>query len=110
MKNWKALLLLILLGLALLLLIFGDVFLHPNQYLFGHIEDGTKNYYTAAYYIKYNSGLWLTGMNYPYGEHITYTDNQPLFAIILNFIQQHISPIADYTIGTFNIIMLLGIL
>ena len=109
MKNRIALPLLILLCFTLLWLLFGEVLLHPGQYMFGYLEDGTKNYYTAAYFIKYNQGLWFTGLNYPFGEHITYTDNQPLFAVILNYINQHISPIAGQTIGIYNSIMLGGI-
>ncbi|HSI91373.1 MAG TPA: hypothetical protein VK927_09675 [Adhaeribacter sp.] len=109
MKTRTAVLLLVFLSLGLLLLIFGPVLLQPNQYLFGDIEDGIKNYYTAAYFVKYNQGLWFTGMNYPFGEHITYTDNQPLFAVMLNFAERHITPVSDYTIGIFNSFMLLGI-
>jgi len=109
MKNWQALLLLISLSLLLLYFIFGDVMLHPAQYLFGSIEDGTKNYYTAAYFVKFDHGVWFTGMNYPFGEHITYTDNQPLFSVLLNAINNHITPVSAYTIGVFNCFMLYGL-
>src|SRR6478735_8112760 len=109
MKNWQALLLLISLSLLLLYFIFGDVMLHPAQYLFGSIEDGTKNYYTAAYFVKFDQGVWFTGMNYPFGEHITYTDNQPLFSVLLNAINNHIAPVSAYTIGVFNCFMLYGL-
>src|SRR5690606_19742525 len=67
---------------------------------------GTKNYFTAAYFIKYNQGLWFTGLNYPFGDHITYTDNQPLFAAILNAVNQQVTPIWQHTIGIYNVLML----
>ncbi|KAA9331870.1 hypothetical protein [Adhaeribacter soli] len=108
MKNRKALLLLIPATLLLLYFLFGNILLHPGQYLFGDIEDGTKNYYTAAYFIKYDQGVWFTGMNYPFGEHITYTDNQPLFSVLLNFIERHITPVSGHTIAIFNNLMLWG--
>src|SRR5690606_15534166 len=106
MKNRFAIPVVILLSLALLWLLFGKVLLQPGQYMFGYLEDGTKNYYTAAYFIKYNQGLWFTGLNYPFGDHITYTDNQPLFAAILNAVNQHITPIWQHTIGIYNVLML----
>ncbi|MBK0404206.1 hypothetical protein I5M27_14515 [Adhaeribacter sp. BT258] len=109
MKNRIAVPIVILLSLALLWLLFGNVLLQPGQYMFGYLEDGTKNYYTAAYFIKYDQGLWFSGLNFPFGEHITYTDNQPLFAVLLNLINQHFAPVAGHTIGIYNGIMLFGI-
>jgi len=83
--------------------------LSPNSYLFSGGGDGLKNYFTPAYYIKYNQGFEFTGMNYPNAEHILYTDAQPLLSAILRFIHHNIVPIANHTVGIINILMLLSI-
>ena len=44
--------------------------------------DGLKNYYTFIYQSLYGNGLHFKGMNYPYGEFLTYTDAQPLIYLI----------------------------
>lgn len=47
-------------------------------------EDAYKNYYTLAYYLNHNpASLHFEGMNYPFGEHLLYTDNQPIMAMLL---------------------------
>ncbi len=55
----------------------------PGHHLFGTTEDGLKNYYTALWYVLHDQGLHFTGMNYPFGEHVVFTDNQPLLALAL---------------------------
>ncbi len=45
--------------------------------------DGIKNTFTYLYQCMYGHGYWFNGMNYPYGEHIVYTDAQPLLVGIL---------------------------
>src|SRR4051812_26014633 len=44
--------------------------------------DGAKNIFTYLYHSMYGKGYWFEGMNYPYGEHITYTDGQPLLSVL----------------------------
>ncbi len=104
--------------LPILLVIFGtlvgvwsawpDVMSAPNEVMMGRYGDAIKNYYTPSYYVKYDDGLQFTGMQYPYGEHVTYTDNQPLLSWILAGINSFI-PIENHTIGIINMLMLLGI-
>ncbi|HMU97193.1 MAG TPA: hypothetical protein PLC61_00650 [Chitinophagales bacterium] len=45
--------------------------------------DGLKNLYTFGYYLKYGKGLFFNGMLYPFGEHITYVDAQPLYVWLI---------------------------
>jgi len=45
--------------------------------------DGSKNNFTYLYHSMYGHGYWFDGMNYPYGEHITYTDGIPLLSVFL---------------------------
>lgn len=53
----------------------------------GSGEDGAKNFYTVLYHITHDPGLsWFHGMNYPYGEHVVYTDNQPLVSNTLKIL------------------------
>lgn len=42
--------------------------------------DGIKNYYGYLYFIQYDHGTHFTGMNYPFGENILFTDNMPALA------------------------------
>ena len=48
--------------------------------------DGAKNNFTYLYHSMYGAGsahsYWFEGMNYPYGEHIVFTDGQPLLSVL----------------------------
>ena len=44
--------------------------------------DGAKNNLTYLYHSMYGKGYWFDGMNYPYGEHIVYTDGMPLLSVL----------------------------
>jgi len=81
--NKPASFILVLLHVALFALIawvlYGAQFETWGNQIPGTGEDGAKNYYTVAYHIEHDSSYtWFNGMNYPYGEHAVYTDNQPL--------------------------------
>lgn len=55
----------------------------------GSGEDGAKNAYTVAYHIKHDRDLvWFEGMNFPWGEHVLFTDNQPLVSNSLKLISE----------------------
>jgi len=88
---------------------FGDLVLHPNSKLLKGISDGLKNYYTPAYYIKHDKGIMFTGMNYPYNEHVVYTDNQPLISGLLNLFDNNVMSISNYTVGILNTLMFLSL-
>lgn len=68
-----------------------------------------KNYYTLAYYVEHDNGWQFSGMNYPYGEHIIYTDNQPILAILLRWLDRHIVDMDGHVVGTLNILLLLSL-
>src|SRR5690606_12541756 len=88
---------------------FSQVFKCPECYLFEDTGDGLKNYYTLAYYVEYDSGWHFSGMNYPYGEHIIYTDNQPALARVLQWVDRHVTDLHGHVVGTLNILLLLGL-
>ncbi len=78
-------------SLLLLVLSFGIYFfyyhhliMNLNTVLFNIEGDSLKNYYTFVYHIKNDKELLnFSGLNFPFGEHIVYTDCQPLLAITL---------------------------
>jgi hypothetical protein len=91
-------------------LFYGKVAFQPNNYLFNNEGDAIKNYFTYCYHIKHDvSYLNFQGMNYPYGEHILYTDCHPVFAIIFKFLSSKIEFFSNYSIGILNFLMILSI-
>ena len=89
---------------------FDYLFECPSCHLFVDSSDGLKNYWTAAYYVKHDdTGIWSKGMNYPYGEHVVYTDNQPIVSAILKAIDAVI-PMDEHVIGTINMLMVISLI
>ena len=109
-KNLVYILVSAVIAFGLLYSICSPVIHDPNEYLFVPRGDGIKNYYTAAYYIKYDEGSHFTGMNYPFGENVVYTDNQPVLAWLLSQLQHTGIKTGDYLFGVFNIFMLFSLL
>ena len=68
---------------AAVTLMFPALVLHPWNVVPNLGADGGKNIYTYLYHVLYGHGMWYTGMNFPYGEHIVYTDGQPLLSVSL---------------------------
>ncbi len=98
-----------IIGCLLLAMVFGDVMVRPNSFVSEAGGDGLKNHYAFAHYIKNDKGFHFSGMNYPYGEHIFYPDQQPILSTTLSFIHRNITPIDDYSIGISNIFMLYSV-
>lgn len=71
--------------------LFRTVLLHPTQSLIWLGGDGTKNYYAYIYQCLYGHGSQFYGMFYPYGEHMFYTDNQPLLVWIFYALKHYFS-------------------
>lgn len=88
---------------------FRRIILNPNAYLFGDSGDGIKNYFTFVYYLKYDRGLHFSGMNYPYGEHISFTDNQPTLALLFKFINDHIFELSNYGVAILNLSLVVSV-
>ena len=83
---------------------YHEVLLAPNSYLFSVAGDGIKNYYTFLYHAKFDSSFHeFSGMNYPYFEHVVYTDAHPLFSYLIGKLG-----LANYGIGILNSLMLLS--
>lgn len=83
----------------LLFVYFGQFYINANHLSFAPWGDGYKNYYTIAYYLKNDCGSHFSGMNYPYGENVIYTDNQPLLAWVLKPICSFFPGLVQYLKG-----------
>lgn len=104
-KEWHLYLLLFLLSFGIYFYYFEHLLLHLNTVLFAAEGDSIKNYYTYAYHVSNDEGLLhFSGMNYPFGEHVVYTDCQPLLSGILQLL-----PFTHpYAIGILHGLMLLS--
>ena len=90
--------------------IWQSVVLDPANICLEIGGDGGKNYFTYLYHSVYGKGVWFEGMNYPYGEHIVYTDAQPLFSVPLSYLPgidfataltvTHLAIMISFAIGT----------
>ncbi len=100
---------LVIATLAILVLRFSQVFQHPNGVLYSKSGDGLKNYFLFAFYLKYDQGLRFSGFNYPYGENLLYTDSHPLYALLLNWVDDHLFPLASHSIALINLSVLAGV-
>lgn len=90
-------------------LAFGKFVFHPNKYILNDGGDAYKNYFTPAWYVANDHGLHFTGMNYPYGDHVVFTDDQPVISLALNWIDDHLFPISAYTAGILNMLIFISL-
>ncbi|MES2622579.1 MAG: hypothetical protein V4615_17150, partial [Bacteroidota bacterium] len=67
-----------------LLVYYSHDILNANHLAYGVWGDGYKNFYTLAYYVKHDRGFHFSGMNFPFGENILFTDNQPFISLVLS--------------------------
>ncbi|MBA9077738.1 hypothetical protein [Rufibacter quisquiliarum] len=104
--NTKALLGLLIGTVALLYLFWGSTLFDARLNMFGFGGDGTKNYYTFLYYLKADNGTHFSGMNYPYGDHVVFTDNQPIVAFISKWWHNHVSPVYPGGLAVINGLMI----
>ena len=88
---------------------FLKVIQNPEHYLFGDGGDGLKNYFTFVDYVRNGHGTHFTGMNYPYGEHVIFTDNQPALAFIFHWINHNLFNIDNNLVGIYNLMLILSI-
>ena len=85
----------ILVYTAFCLYVFSNFLLSPEAAVVSLGGDAVKNLYTYLYSALYNGGsLHFTGMNYPFGEHLSFADAQPLLTVPLGWLQKslHLSP------------------
>lgn len=75
----------ILFAFFVVLLIFPGIIAHSGELAPGLGGDAGKNMFAYLFHIKHDQGFWFSGMNYPYGEHITFVDGQPLLSVTVSY-------------------------
>lgn len=103
-------LLLMLVSTTLTCIVFWPVVTHLNTAMFTYSGDGLKNYFAVTYYLQHNNGLHFTGMNYPFGEHLSFADGQPGLALPYKWISYLFPSLKMYGIGLTNAAIFLGII
>jgi hypothetical protein len=109
-KNRRPILIVLLVAAAITLSFYHQAILAPDRYLFSDQGDGMKNYFTYAWHVKHDTSCTdFQGMNYPYGEHVLYSDCHPLLSGVL----RQLSGLSDifplHSIGFLNFLMVSGI-
>src|SRR5258708_5825721 len=74
-----------LFAIGIVAITFPQILMNPGHVVPNLSGDGGKNMFAYLYHILYDKGLWFSGMNYPYGEHILYVDGQPLLSVTLSY-------------------------
>ena len=88
----------------ILFFFYHKVLLNINSIVFSGKGDGLKNYYTYIFHAKHDKNFWdFSGMNYPFYEHIVYTDAHPLLSYLIGRLD-----LVDYGIGILNFMMLIS--
>jgi hypothetical protein len=86
---------------------FGPVLWHPDDYLMGTTGDGLKNYFTFAYHVRHDtSWIAFNGCNYPFKDHVNYTDGHPILSLLFG----QLSIVKNHPVGFLNLFMISGFL
>lgn len=110
MKDWKGLLATVIITTGVLFLYFWYSIINADTLSIGNGGDAYKNYYTLAYYLRNDTGAHFTGMNYPFGEQVMFTDNQPLLAWILKALTKPFPGIVYHVHGIISWLIFLSVL
>lgn len=86
--------------------LFRTVLLSPGHTFFSTGGDGAKNYYTYLYHVLFGKGFHFEGMNYPWGEHVSFTDNQPLLALPLSSISSGLHLSVNHLLALMNLLII----
>jgi hypothetical protein len=96
--------------MLLLTLFYGNLFPVFNKVYFSKSGDGLMMYTNMIYHVKYSeSYLRCNSMNYPFGEHVFFTSNQPLISNSIKFLAAHGMDISGYMTGIMNALMVFSI-
>ena len=99
------------LAFVLLWLRHGNWLQDPNAFLFGESPDGFKNYMTTTWHVRHDSSyVHYGGMNYPYGEHVLFTDNQPILSAGMQWWSRHVDDLSGRTVGLVNMMQFWSLL
>lgn len=107
-NRWASLLWKILfVGIALY--VVGYLFRHylsrPGEVMADMGGDTAKNYYTVLWQALYGKGIWFEGMNYPYGEHSSFVDGQPLLSVSLSYLREWMPLSVEDVLATMHLLI-----
>ncbi len=73
-------------AIAMTIVLFPLVFFSNGHIVPSFGGDAGKNIFSLVYHSLYDKGWLFTGMNYPYGDHISYSDGQPLLSVSAGYL------------------------
>ncbi|MBI1780127.1 MAG: hypothetical protein HYR66_01975 [Sphingobacteriales bacterium] len=88
---------------------FYPALVHLNEFMFVPTADGLKNYYTIEYYLQHDHWLHFSGMNYPFGEHLSFADAQVGLSVPFKWLCYLFPSLTHYGIGLVNLTMVAGV-
>lgn len=106
MQHWKPSLIVFLISTLITYAVFHVIMPHLPTTMLSEHGDGIKNIYTFFYYIQYDAGLHFSGMNYPFDEHVIFTDNMPIISAIFKQLNAWFPWFQSYNVFAFNFILL----
>jgi hypothetical protein len=74
-----------------------------RYYLSGHPAQQAAYFNTAWHVARDSVQVHFGGMNYPYGEHVLFTDGQPLVMEAMQWWSRHVSDLRGRTTGLLNL-------
>lgn len=96
---------------AVLWVLYGEWLFTPNDFMFGVSPDGFKNYMTTAWHVAHDSSyVHYGGMSYPFGEHVLFTDNQPIVSAAMQWWSHNMSDLTERTVGVMNLFEALSLI
>ena len=67
---------------------FSECIFNLNSKLLTQGGDGFQAYYNSIYHLKFDQEYWhFSGMNYPNGDSVFYSNGQPLIVNLLKLIK-----------------------
>jgi hypothetical protein len=105
-------LVLVLFAAALLLWAKHGVLLaDPNAYFLSDSPDCVKNYMTTVWHVERDTtAAHYGGMSYPFGEHVLFTDNQPILSTAMQWWSRYVSDLRGKAVGILNVTQVLSLL
>ena len=107
-KHLSFFILFIVSGLFLYLL-FKPVIHKPNEYFFSQTVDPVKSYYNFSWLLKNDVSIKHQGINYPYGEHVSYINSHPIYVYLFKGVNKFIYPVRDSGTGILNLVMIFSL-
>lgn len=90
--------------------IYGNIMIRPNAYVLSDEGEAARSYYVMTTYLNDGEGWECRSMNYPFGEHLTFCDGQPLTSGAYKVVSSVIPVLKDTGVGFMNVLSLYGLI